>query len=276
MAHCHVVAANELPVCNVSTTTVYTQAPSSGLRRGVVVYLNGLEEKAASQPPPIPVTGEPANFIANLVADQWVVISPGYQEDNYVGPGVLGVYNDVNNDAGFGSRYLTSTGLWWDHVVNYVHQTYGNWPIVVCGFSWGAMKSVQVANLRQSTLTAYQAHCVPTIISNINVLFTPPVNFGTTTTTGLDVTATWLNGVTIPGIVGYGTADIAVGYNSAGTGGTPVSNTDAMITAQQAAQPSHQVVRNATSDTHEWIGADTLDYINWFNTVVDPLCPEVF
>ena len=48
-----------------------------------------------------------------------------------------------------------------------------------------------------------------------------------------------------------------------------------MITAQQAANPSHQVTRNATTDTHEFITADATFYANWFTTVVDPLCPAV-
>ena len=95
-----------------------------------------------------------------------------------------------------------------------------------------------------------------TLLSNINPGFTPPVNYSLINTTGLDAETTVFNSVTIPAIVGYGTNDGVVGHNSAGTNG-PVSNTDAIITNQQTAQPSHQVIRNTTADNHAILPSDS-------------------
>ena len=147
---------------------------------------------------------------------------------------------------------------------------------VAGGFSMGAYKAMEVAINR--TVLGLIAHCPPTLFGNIGNTYTPPENFSLITWTGMNLSTTALNAVTDPSIIGYGTGDLAVGYNLAGTGGTPVSNTDAIITAAGIAQPG-KCTRNATADTHEFTGTpsgagnDAATYAAWVASTMDPLAP---
>lgn len=274
------LGTGELPIPSISVNNVFTLAPSPGSRRGIVVFLHGLGTGANSSPPSA-ILDHPGGFLPSLVltfcndlvADGWVVFCPSNPEDDYTSTGAAGIFNDVNNDAGHGARYLSNVvNRWWDHVLQYIHTTYGNHPVVAFGFSWGGWTAIQIAANRQSSIIAYGAHCPVTILSNISQSYTGFVNFASTNTTGLDATATQLNAVTIPGVVGYGTADVIAGYNSAGTGGTPVSNTDAMITA--AVGLSQPVTRNSTTDNHTFLSADATYYSGtYFSGTIDPLAP---
>jgi len=249
----------ELPVCGINTGTVTVSDPGSGNRRGIIVFIHGLQASVVSKfPQPVSNNGTAlfynrfGDFESTVVADGWVFVYPSVQEDFYSGQNsIVGIYNDVAADSGHGSRYLASTLHWWDHIVTWITATYGsNHPTVVTGFSFGAFKTLQIAANR--TVSGYAAHCPATLLGNCGVAYTPPETFSNITWTGLNLSTTAMNAVTVPGIIGYGTNDTAVGYNLAGTGGTPVSNTDSIITnAVNAGQP---VTRNATSETHEFTG----------------------
>jgi hypothetical protein len=269
LTHClpsGALGTSEIPVCNVDTgnTTIYL--PTGGIGnskiRGIVVSMHGLPTTNQPIPPVVSADVQQtafdsygASFRTMLVNDGWAYLCVPYPEDFYVGVGSQAIYNDISSDSGHGSRYLAMTLHWWDHVVNFIHTTYGNWPIVATGESWGGWHTLQVAAGRQSTIVGYSADVPATIISNANTAFTTPVNFSLINTTGADITTTQLNTVTVPGIVTYGTNDEAVGYNSAGTGGTPISNTDAMLT--NAAAAGAPITRNATADFHEFTNADS-------------------
>jgi hypothetical protein len=271
------IGTNEIAVCNVSAGNVLTYTPSGGLGngniRGVIVYMTGLPVNIITLTSGTGTATAPS-YIANFNNDGWIVIQVYYPE-HYTGVvGATAIWNDVNSDTGNGSRYLNNTLMhWWDHVVEYIHATYGpNMPILPHGGSWGGYHTVQIASFKTSTIIAYAAGIPATILSNASTAYTNPANYGTLPngTTGLDVTQTALNSVNVPGIVMFGSRDAGVGWGYPGLGtlspsggvpsnayissGLPYSNTDVMIqNAQTAGMP---LIRNQTSNIHEFTNDD--------------------
>lgn len=256
------LGTSELPVPNVSAANLTTYTPS-GSKRGVVVLLHGLNIVGVNIP--IVPTGAMLTLAGTLQTDGWVVINPTFSEDLYSGAlPTTGLYNDINADTGHGSRYLTNMLAWWDHVVAYINQRYGNWPIVPFGLSWGAWHAYQIAKNKQSTIIGYGGHVGVTVLSGVASALTTPVDFTGLNTTGLDLASTALNAVTKPGMIGWGTADTVVGS----------TNLSALYTAaHNAGQP---VTSNATGDTHQITGTDATTYQSWFTSTIDPLAPASF
>jgi hypothetical protein len=130
-------------------------------------------------------------------------------------------------DPFHGFTYLLhTTFLWWDHVVAYIQQVYGNVPIIPYGQSWGAWHTIQIAIGRTSTISAYMAFEPACILENALYLFTGGALFYTIDCSGVYISPTALNSIILPGIVGYGLADEAVGYGAttfAGTNGQDVT-----------------------------------------------------
>lgn len=234
------LGTGELPVPNVGTGVIYTIPATTGVgnRRGVVVLLSGLTDAPIPIPPP-PPTGDFLTFCNDLAADGWTSILVPYAEDFYDGFGSQGVYNDISNDAGNGSRYLAQRLRWWDHIILYCQATYPGWPVVAFGLSWGGMAALQVAANKANTIIAYGSYVPATLVENANPVLTTPVNFGLLNTSGMDISTTMLNNVVIPGAIGYGTTDIAVGYGgtttvAAGSAGTPASAVTTLSVASNA------------------------------------------
>jgi hypothetical protein len=96
-----------------------------------------------------------STFITNLQNDGWVVLYVQCIGDNYLTYQNQGVFNEINNDAGNGSRYKTSIGWWWDHVKNYCNLNYPGWPVVPFGISMGGLFTLTVASTKASTIAAY-------------------------------------------------------------------------------------------------------------------------
>jgi len=263
------LGVDELPIPNIKSNLT-TMTPV-GLKRGVVVLMHGMLTNTTHT---IPLTLEnglpflPVRILAlanDLVSNGWVVLYPIYQEDLYVGIPSQGVYNDINSDTGNGARYLNNLFTWWDHMVVYIRQTYGSWPIVPMGVSWGGYRTIQVAANRTSTIAAYATHVPPTVLSQASPAWTPPVNFGLINTSGLNIASNRLNSVTSkPGIIGWGTADSAVGF----------TNIQALYnTALAAGCP---VTSNPRTTDHILDATDVTTYINWFQSTVHPLAPAVY
>jgi hypothetical protein len=246
------------------------------------------------------VIGEAIQPFANsLVADGWLFILPAYPGDFSVS-GVnypTNFYNDVNNDAGNGSRLYTTMGLWWDHLVGNLSNLYGaNRPIFVSGFSEGAWLALNIAINRMSSIVGYISHCPATLWENTSIN-SPPITW-----TGMDLSTTALNSVTIPGNVGYSDNDASVGWalSSAENGGGltyqggPQSNTHLMVanaitagqpvTAYKAASSSAGGATVAYPNGHLWLSAlspsaatlDALHYANWVSSTLDPHYPVSF
>lgn len=235
MSHClpnGYLGTNELPCPNVSAASIATVHATTGVgqKRGVIVMCHGLQTNP-SNPIPVPIVDQSGalqyylgSFANMMAADGWEVIQPIYQEDTYSGsnPGT-GLFNDMNTDTGFGLRYLNSSIHWWDHVVEYIYTTYGrNIPIMAFGVSLGGAKVMHIVNKHpNSFLKAFIAH-IPASHLEVANTFWVPMNFGLLNCSGIDTNATDLNPVTIPGIIGTGTADSALGSTystiAAGTG----------------------------------------------------------
>ena len=239
------LGTGELAVPNISGSTLTVFNPPSGLRRGVFVLYHGLTQ-AYPVTAPFPVTDSYSSIgsamfntiCANLAYDGWVVLVPPNQEDpNLISP-YSGIYTDVQNDSGYGARWLTSTLHTFDHIRQYILNTYGNWPICVGGFSRGGWTSLVVAANRQSQLGGYFAHCPATYWENINTAYTPGYQFGNLNWSGADLGVTLLNTVTIPGMVGYGTGDVAVMYGGSSTVATNGINTGSGFNSTPAAAGS--------------------------------------
>ncbi len=94
----------------------------------------------------------------------------------------------------------------------------------------GGFKTLQIAANRQSDLVGYISHCPATVLETANPIFTGGATFYSFNLSGLDTTSNQLNGVTIPGIVGYGTSDEAVGWSSSGVGSGSVGTSVASFT----------------------------------------------
>ncbi len=262
---------DELPVNNISVANSFIIDAAPGLVRGAVIYLHGMAVRRPAIPIPIiDQTGllelNTLTFANGLAADGWVVIQPCYPEDNSTLLPSQAIFNDVDADTAHGARYLTNTLHWWDHVVNFVQAEYGtDFPIVPFGFSWGGWHAFQIAANKSDTILAYGSHIAATVVSDASPVFTSPVDFSATDTSGLDTTTGILDGVLQkPGIIGWGTNDSAVGYleiqaiyNSALAAGCPV-------------------VSNPTNSNHELRSSDTTTYLNWFTNTVDPLAPKIF
>ncbi len=189
--HCHptgVLGPHELDVPPVPGYGISTFVPS-GHKRGVVVFLHGLTGPGATFPLPVqdftgPILPSYLLTLCNdLKSDGWIVISPIYAEDGYVtGNATEGVWQDLNADAGHGSRYLAQVLRWWDHVVDYCTATYRTAaglprPIVPFGPSWGGFHAIQIAANRSGTIAAYGAHVPAMSLAAINPIFTPGFNF---------------------------------------------------------------------------------------------------
>jgi hypothetical protein len=151
----------------------------------------------------------------SLNADGWIFAFPAYIADWSVNGAISTAANingDASNDAGHGSRFQTSLLLWWDHMLAYLASLYGpNRPIIVGGFSFGGFSALTVAIGRPSTIVGYVSHYPVTVWSNTYIITT---NFRGSNTTGLDLSTTCLNAVTVPGIVAYSDNDATCGWTN--------------------------------------------------------------
>lgn len=211
----------ELPCCNISGATItVTNPPAGTLRRGVCVMFHGLYLAAVAVPVP-PALGEAyapfgSNYslsqATNLAADGWVVISVPAPEDAYNGVPAAGVYNDVAADVNNGGRWVQTNLHTWDHVYQYIQNTYGNLPILVVGNSLGGWRALEIAINRTSQIVGYVASEPPTIFETVGTNYTAPNDFALINWSGADIGPTALNAVPLLGMVGYSTTDTAVGW----------------------------------------------------------------
>ena len=217
----------EIPVCNISDSTVTAIIPSGGVGhgniRGIVVWLTGFDvfvNSGPGIPPYIPPDSPGAyytTFYNALVADGWIFLAVPSNEWSAHGYGSSAVYNAVNADPGLGSNYVAGMMRWWDHIALYCAKKWPGMPIVPFGVSWGGFETIQVASGKTSTLLAAGAHVPATWISNANHLYTPPQNFGLINCSGLNVPVNALASVGIPMILGWGTTDVALGWTGTST-----------------------------------------------------------
>lgn len=272
------LAAHQLPVPGVPGSGS-VQVPSSP--KAIAVLLHGL------QTAPVAAIGEPTDtggvlplyfgtWASDLLADGWVVLYPSYAEDGFDGAPCAGLYDDVSNDTGFGSRYLATTLLWTDHLLAWRDANYAGLPIALFGMSEGGWHALVIASLRPHQIIGAIAHCPATIWSNADPSFTTPVDFGLISTAGMDLGPDALASCPVPVMLSYGTSDAAVGWGIPGEGTCPSSGYTLpqstadliIVTAQEASAP---VTRNATTDNHELLAADVATFMDYTTSTIDPL-----
>ena len=240
-----VLGLDELPVPNISGQTVTTFLPPAGPGnyRGVIVYYHGLYPAAVQFPIPPSITdvygafgsAMVATLCTNLAYDGWIVICPPAQEDTsaIIPPG--SVYLDAQNDSGYGARYLASTLHTWDHIYEYIQQTYGNWPVVVGGSSIGGTAALEVVAGRAGQLVGYFASIPLTIFETLVPSYTPGYTYADLNWSGIDLGPTLLNAITVPGAIQYATADNAVWWGGDSTLATVNGGTSGIAAASVTA-----------------------------------------
>jgi hypothetical protein len=234
------LGTNELPVPNISGATITTYNPS-GLRRGVIVLHHGLYNTTLSTPlPPGAVASNQdgtysvfgslyvASLCNNLAYDGWVVLLVPGQEDTYAANPSNGVQADVLADSANGLRYQNSTLHTWDHIYQYIQQTYGNWPIISGGISLGGWRSTTVAQYRPQQIVGSFSLQPASVFENLNNYITgwSGINFS-----GMNDTATELNTITTPSLIGYSSGDAAVWQGGNSTVATINGGTTAVAAA---------------------------------------------
>lgn len=236
-----------VPAANAGNVVVAGD-PGAGNRRGVIIFSH------PSQPPQtIPLTvpnGTGVNvgdFATKAAAIGWVTMYPAQPVD-YSVQGVnyyQSMSNMVANDPGHGSTLVKVYSRYLAKNIAYARSHFklpNNPPIIAAGFSLGAWVSAILAANNQSSLAGYICHCLPTVWANIasTQLGYPNATgaaafagFLNTNNSGIDLGASYLSGVTIPGVIGLGMNDGTVGWGVPGAGtckSSPASTTVSSIT----------------------------------------------
>ena len=232
------LGTGEIPVCNVGRASVSINRPG-GLVRGVVVSMHGLSVSPAVTPQPLPTANItiPAfndysfQLMNSLTADHWIYMPVNMPEDfwSLQGGGSRAIFEDINLDAGNGSRFLAATLHWWDHIVDYINiNIAAGIPIIALGGSGGGWHTIKIASNRQTTLGGYACYIPACIFPNISPLFLPGIPFNTIDCDGMEISTHDLDAVTIPGLISYGTNDEVVGWAAqnvaSGSSGVSVSS----------------------------------------------------
>lgn len=271
---------DELTVPQISLGTMQQQVPA-GLKRGVVVLCHGL----FASPQAVPYVLQ--NYLATayqtlatgLTGDGWVVIFPPFTEDfvNLPSPPQspsLAIQNDITNDAGNGTRYVTGTLHLWDHIVDWIHTNYGPWPIVPFGISWGGYHAYQVAVNRTSDIIAYGGHCAATNLNHVSSVFTAPANWTSINSTGANIGSTFLNGMlTTPGFIGWSSTDVVVGTTDLPALISAAQTAGAPVTTLEDTTNNHGLY--ATDIGPGGTGFTGTTILDWFAGPVDALAPKV-
>jgi hypothetical protein len=270
--HCRpsgTLVPGEVGVSSVGSYNIETYDPGVGERRGIIVFIHGLSIGPIANFPLLmtnggspPFASRFGDFVTAVNADNWIVESVSVSEDFYY-IGSQAIYNDMATDSAFGSRFLEHGLLnWWDHVSVYNNETYGTGrPVIVMGFSMGAGKAMQIAanyvgRTPQPNLVGYIAHCPVTLMETINPNFTGlPQSFYPINCSGYDLGPIILNNVAVPGIVGYGTNDDAVGWSATTYTGSPVNVASLPPTLSIAA--TSKIVSNAGNNANLQVTTST-------------------
>lgn len=264
----------EISVPNISAANVRTYLPT-GNRRGVLVFMHGLSVAPVGVPyddiVDVVPFGYPRTFIDACTSDGWIVIAPNYPEDLQPGYPAQAIYNDVAVDTG--TRHVTTVLHWWDHIVEYIHRTYGaNYPIVDTGISWGGWHAIQIAKNRPSDIVAYMAILPLTILSKLSNVWSAPVDFTGLTTTGADATAHYLDAVGKPGYCCYHTDDSVVGNYPT------QNNVDSANLCSNAVGAGQDLTVRSATGGHFFLSADATDAVAWVQSNsanrLRALCPR--
>jgi len=194
--------------------------PTSGKRRGRILFLPGLGGSTLASPFYEGLSDGSGGYLRpDLNADGWQTVqTPNVHQFFQGADPIFGIPNgDVVNDSGHGSRFLDKNLRYFDHIIDYCNLNYGDMPVIVAGMSWGAWWGLELALHRQAGVTGTDpyavhgvyAHCPVNNWANAAAINVGPPGgtYGTSYYTGMSLTTTALNGLTIPGRVTWGWLD---------------------------------------------------------------------
>lgn len=272
-------------------STLHTAGPNegngvaaTGTLQGIMVWLHGLVAAPNQGPFPVPlqdvggVLPLRALTLANTIAATgWQVVNPVLPGDGFPGGEAQIIYNDIGADAGHGSRAVATWCEWWDHEVWKIRKNISaTAPIVPVGMSMGGYIALLIAINRTATIAGYVAHHPASVLSDINPVFSPPLTFSSINTTGADVGSAALAPVTtIPGMLGWGSVDQAVGAPPwtadtltpaiyAARGSAPITpNCDGTGTSAAGSPAENHVLTSSTDNANP--NNDVFRIAAWFN-----------
>lgn len=267
-SHCMpsgVHAANELPLPGLHDPLI-TRIEPVGAVRGIFTYLHGMGNPGLPYPIEDSTTGLFPSYLetwAGLLNDDgWIFVAPPYVSDTYNGAINAGLWNDIDTDAGNGSRYLANVFRWWFHYKWYLrHKYHPSMPLILFGGSWGGMQTFKIIEQHQIDVVGWGVHVPATVISEIPG-FTP--NFQALDSSGLDVSPNAMDNVLKPGMIGWGRNDPLVGY------------LNAQEIANNAIAAGRPVTVNDTNGHHHFPETDAITYANWVASEVSISCPAIF
>jgi hypothetical protein len=257
--------------------------PATGTTKGIMLWLAGGEFGYAACPPVLADTGGilPSRALTlcnTIAATGWDVMCPFTPGNAWSPNGALGLlYFDVNTDSGHGTRALATYLAWWDTLYLALRRTVSaTLPIVPAGFSLNGFLTLLIAANRASDIAGYVAHHPSSVLSDINPDVTPGYTFSTLNSTGINVGASALNSVAVPGLLGWGSADSIIDYPNSGdlltpamysaahTAGASVSpNCDGTGTASAGSPTENHVLTSSTDNANP--NNDVYQIAAWFH-----------
>jgi hypothetical protein len=185
-------------------------ATSTPLRGRIILFTSfgdGLDQWVES-PPTSTAQLAFTPFTTGAQADGWEcmqILRPNSLVD---GAGASEGFYDMQGDPALGARYAQTCVSFIDAAIDLAEQSWGALPLVLGGLSMGAWTTLQMVTKSKHTIAAYFANMPPTRLDGAGFPWpTTPAWPGIVTTGANLVPATYLNGVTAPGWVQFGSLD---------------------------------------------------------------------
>lgn len=262
------VWAQPVPDMNAFTVAIAAD-PGANSRKGFfVIHHPAANVDSQTQPPTVPnvPTAEALQTLANNAAAQgWLAAYPILCTDRSTygstGTNLNSMATLVTGDTTHGTVLVSAECARDDKLYSYLCKKYAiaSAPVIHFGFSLGAWTAAKIA-LNRSRVIGLGMHALPTIFANLQ-LGVPPGTLtnplASTTNTGLDLASTALNGLSIPMILGWSTADGTVGWNGSST---PVSNVAAILAANPAITSYQSTSDGTYPDGHIIVTGDVNEY----------------
>lgn len=116
---------------------------------------------------------------------------------------------DIYSDVQFGLHYAQRVVDFFDDCLDFWEQGHGAYPTVIAGLSMGAWTACQVAVRAAHQIAGFFSQMPVNVLNTANALGLL-IWAAITNTSGADMSTTFLNGVRVPGWVGFGDQDTFV------------------------------------------------------------------
>jgi hypothetical protein len=251
---------------NLTPSTVAVAAGAPATPTGVCVFFHPSQALDVPLPYTVPAQVPQGiavqNFATAAAASGWVTLYPPYPSDRSNGPTQSGaneatMHADCVGASDTGQTFVDESMVAWDHMALYSNVQYPGLPLVVCGFSLGSWMALEIAKNRTSSIIGYAGIAVPTIWETVNT--TPSFGDLSPTPLQMDMSGTFLSGVTLPGWIGWQTGDTVVGYS---TTSSPPSNIQLI-----AASAGGTITTYSDNGNHVFFTPQAASMASWIATV---------